>query len=323
MNKNFKNFLIKVVIFVAIIFLSRVVFQFPVEYFHLKLFQQSAVNRIFSKIDGLQVVTLLSILFGLYYQGRISKLKHNKPNWKKSILLFIGGEIAIASYYIIRASTNYFQLTEGIFLYIIQALIMFSLVIAFFCFLFAVFDKTYLEKFFKDFKKEIIIFAIIGVIMYKLLILFQQQWYFFSSSVTIILAKALSFFYPVAYVLNAQAQGGPILRAADFTVSIGSPCSGIDSLMLFFVFFSVLFALDKDRLKKGLYAIFFVIGLVGVYLMNVLRLFLLMLAGIHISPKFAVGLFHTNAGWILFIIYFLCYYWVIKRFIYEKKLLKQ
>jgi len=43
-----------------------------------------------------------------------------------------------------------------------------------------------------------------------------------------------------------------------------------------------------------------------------------MLVGIHISPEIAVGFFHTNAGWVLFILYFLAYYWLIKRWIYKK-----
>lgn len=316
-DKNFRNFLIKVVIFVGIIFLSRVVFQFPVEYFHLKVFQQNSLTRIFSKIDGLQVVTLLSILFGLYYSDRISRLGHPKHQWMKSILLFIGAEVTIAVYYFIRASVNYYSITGGLALYFIQLAILVSLGLAFMLFMVAVFDSEYLNNFFKEFKKEIIIFVIIAVALYNALITFQKQWLLFSSGITTILSWMLSLFYStVSTTMNAS--GGPILRAQGFGVAIGPPCSGIDSMLLFFAFFAALFALDRKIIKKGLYILFFIIGLAGVYIINVLRLFLLMIAGIYISPEFAVGLFHTNAGWILFVLYFLLYYWFIRKFIYKK-----
>jgi len=316
-DKNFRNFLLKVIIFVGLIFLSRVVFQFPVEYFHLKVFQQSSLTRIFSKIDGLQVITLLSILFGLYYTDRISKLDHPKHRWMKSILLFIGAEVTIAVYYIIRASANYYEITGGLLLFLIQLAILVSLGLAFMLFMVAVFDSDYINKFFKEFKKEIIIFIIIAIALYNALITFQRQWLLLSSGITTILAWLLSLFYStVSTAMNAS--GGPILRAQGFGVSIGPPCSGIDSMLLFIAFFAALFTLDRKIIRKWLYGLFFIIGLAGVYVINVLRLFLLMLAGIYISPRFAVGLFHTNAGWILFVLYFLLYYWFIRKFIYKK-----
>jgi exosortase/archaeosortase family protein len=181
----------------------------------------------------------------------------------------------------------------------------------------AVFDSDYINKFFKEFKKEIIIFIIIAIILYNALITFQRQWLLLSSGITTILAWLLSLFYStVSTAMNAS--GGPILRAEGFGVSIGPPCSGIDSMLLFIAFFAALFTLDRKIIRKWLYGLFFIIGLAGVYVINVLRLFLLMLAGIYISPRFAVGLFHTNAGWILFVLYFLLYYWFIRKFIYKK-----
>lgn len=320
-DKNFKYFLVKVVLFVGLIFLSRVVFQFPIEFFHLKVFYQNAWTRLFSKIDALQVVTVLSILFGLYYNDRISRINHPKVKWTKSILLFLGAEVTIAVYYLIRASANYFNITSGLPIFLIQVAILVSLFLAGLLALVAVFDSDYLNNFFKDFKREIIIFIIIAIALYNLLITFQKQWLVFSTGITRILAWMLSLFYSTVST-SMNSSGGPILRAEGFGVSIGPPCSGIDSMLLFITFFAALFALDRKIVKKGLYAFFFIFGLAGVYLINVLRLFLLMLAGIYISPEFAVGLFHTNAGWILFVLYFLVYYWFIRKFIYKDKITK-
>ena len=50
LKNNFSVFIFKVAVLVAFIFLVRVAFQFPVEYFKLALFKQTAVNTLFSKI---------------------------------------------------------------------------------------------------------------------------------------------------------------------------------------------------------------------------------------------------------------------------------
>ena len=73
---------------------------------------------------------------------------------------------------------------------------------------------------------------------------------------------------------------------------------------------SVLFATSKR--------LFYLIGIFGVVFTNLLRLFILILVGVEISPDLAVGLFHTNAGSIFFIAYFLIYYEITTRFCYKK-----
>ncbi|MCK5630517.1 MAG: archaeosortase/exosortase family protein, partial [Nanoarchaeota archaeon] len=94
---------------------------------------------------------------------------------------------------------------------------------------------------------------------------------------------------------------------------------GIDSILFFIAFFSALFALDHNKIKRKSYIIFFIIGLIGVFFINVLRLLLLILVGVHISQELAVGIFHTNAAWVLFVAYFFFYYQFIQKYIYKKR----
>ncbi|MBN2459686.1 archaeosortase/exosortase family protein [Candidatus Woesearchaeota archaeon] len=321
MNKNIKQFLIKVIILVAAIFISRVIFQFPVEYFDLDLLKQSELTRLFSKIDALQVTAFLAVFFGFYYKERIQKLEHPKTNMKSSVLFVIGAEIVIALYYITRASANYYNVTGGLLLYLIQAAILFLLALAFLFFALAVFQPSYLKKFIIEFKKELPIFAILGVVMYLVLMWWQKQWYFFSYSVSKILHGLISFLYGGLSYYEIGIDG-PLVGLKDFIINIGPPCSGIDSMFLFIAFSAAIFALDHKRIKKSAFFISSAIGFLGVYLVNVIRLLLLVLAGVYISPEFSVGLFHTNAGWILFIIYFLAYYLVIRKFIYIDRVAK-
>jgi len=319
MNKNLKQFLTKTVILVVLIFVTRFFFQFPIEYFNITLFKQTAINTVFNKIAGLEVLALVAVFFGLYYRKLIDQFDHPRINWKAAVIFLILGEIIVVLYYLIRASTNYYNITGGFQLYVVWLGILVTLAAAFIFFAIAVFGLDYLKRFIKNFKKELVIAAIITIILYFLLILFQNQWLFFSRGVSNILYELLSLFYPVNYYIEEVT---PVLSIASFGVFIGPPCSGIDSMFLFTAFFAALFALDHKRINKAWYALMFVMGFIGVYFVNVLRLFLLIVSGVEISPKFAVGLFHTNAGWVLFIIYFLCYYLIIRKFIYKDRFRK-
>jgi exosortase/archaeosortase family protein len=142
---------------------------------------------------------------------------------------------------------------------------------------------------------------------------------FFSNIVSVCLKFALQIFYPNTFLLpNLLKDQGPILSAGGFTAQIGAPCSGIDSFLMFTALYIVIFALDRNKLKTGIYWLLFPIGLIGIFLFNILRLFLLYLVGIHISAKFAEGLFHQNIGWIIFIAYFILFWAISNRFIYKK-----
>jgi len=315
-DTNFKKFLLKVALFVILIFLSRALFQFPIELFKIQIFRQTIANRLFSKIDALQVLLFLGLFFGFYYRERINRVKHDKPSLKSSILLVIAGEVFIAIYYVLRGATNYFNISSGVNLWLIQGGILLCFGITFLLFSLAVFSKDYILRFIKEFKKELIISAIAGVIMYNAMAFFQKQWLFFSKGVAAILVSLFSNFYHVAQAVTDA--GAPVLSINDFVVSIGPPCSGIESMFLYTAFFAGLFALDSKRLHKARFLGLSILGLIGVYAINVLRLFLLLLAGVHVSPAFAVGLFHTNAGWVLFVLYFLAYYLIIRKFIYIK-----
>lgn len=309
---NFNKFLIKAGLLLAVIFLSRAIFQFPVEYFGLHQFLQNSATRAFSKIDGLKVLVIISIFFGLYYKDIITKINHPKTEWKKSVLYLAGAEFFIMIYYLVRFLVNSHPSTNK---YLVIASVIIILSASFMMFLLSVFSYPYLKLLWKRLKNPIIVSAVSAIVLYNLLMVFQKQWYFFSSTVAKILAWIFSLFYPTRLTLG----GSPNLFISDFSVNIGAPCSGIDSMFLFFAFFAALYALDHKKIDKKIYFMFFLAGFVGVYLVNILRLFLLILTGIHISPEFALGLFHTNAGWLLFVIYFLGYYMLARKFIYTDK----
>jgi exosortase/archaeosortase family protein len=72
--------------------------------------------------------------------------------------------------------------------------------------------------------------------------------------------------------------------------------------------FLLILAVEWHNVDKKRMLAIFLPGLFGMFVVNVIRIFLLMLMGIWISPDFAVGLFHSNAGWLLFVAYFVLFW---------------
>lgn len=182
------------------------------------------------------------------------------------------------------------------------------------------FGIKWVKKILEQFKHQIKYYIVGFIGVFGTIFYFQKLWPFFSGSVASILAKILTVFFPNTIMIPALMKGqGPIISTANFTVQIGSPCSGIDSLLMFTALYIVIFALDKSKLKLKQYWALFPVGLAGMYLFNVLRLFLLMLVGIYISPELAEGIFHQNIGWILFIIYFYLWNKITDKIVYKGK----
>lgn len=317
MNKELKTFIIKLIALGALIFLTRAVFQFPVNFLGLDMFKEYAFDRVFSKIDALKVLTVAAVFFTLYYKERISQIRHTKLNVANALLCVFIGELLVCSYYGIRYISNLYDITAGLLLGVVIVVKAVLFLAIFVCFVIAVFQKIYLIRFYEAFRKELTITAAASVVGYFVLMIFQKQWLIFSNYVTVALLTLLGPFYRLDYA--SLENGTPLILVEELTLSIGPPCSGIDSMLLFVIMYGALFALDHARIRKGIYAISFIVGVAGVVLVNILRLYLLVLVGVHISPEIALGLFHTNAGWLLFVGYFLIYYWFLRRYIYERR----
>jgi exosortase/archaeosortase family protein len=111
---------------------------------------------------------------------------------------------------------------------------------------------------------------------------------------------------------------GPLLSAGGFSAYIDNPCSGIEGLTLFIFLNLLIFTLDHKEINKLRNAVALVIGLLGVYGLNILRVYTVYFVAILYDPRFAIHIYHTNAGWILFILYFIMYWLIIYYFIRKK-----
>jgi exosortase E/protease (VPEID-CTERM system) len=100
---------------------------------------------------------------------------------------------------------------------------------------------------------------------------------------------------------NLVVDSGPfILGTPRFTVSIGAPCSGIEGLGLVLVFTIVWLWFFRKETRFPRAFLLIPCALVSVFLLNIVRIAVLILIGNAGAPEVAFVGFHSQAGWIAF-----------------------
>ncbi len=92
-----------------------------------------------------------------------------------------------------------------------------------------------------------------------------------------------------------------IIGTPNFLVQIAPACSGLEGMGLVFVFLSAYLWVFRHGLKFPLALWILPLGILLSWLANILRIVGLILVGTHISPKLAVGGFHSHSGWLAFL----------------------
>ena len=90
------------------------------------------------------------------------------------------------------------------------------------------------------------------------------------------------------------------LGTETFWVDVTPPCSGYEGMGLMCAYLASYLWLCRRDLRFPHALLLVPIGLIAVWVANALRIALLILVGVHISPTLAVGGFHSQAGWIGF-----------------------
>lgn len=130
-----------------------------------------------------------------------------------------------------------------------------------------------------------------------------------SAPVVWILAKVLPSIFPGAVVILPQSR----VLLNGFNVGIGPPCSGIVSLMIFSIFFalSILMLRRWYKIKKMPAFLAFLAGASTLYLINILRVIILIGLGAFYSADLALKLFHEFFSAIIVSLFFLIYLYKI------------
>ena len=78
-------------------------------------------------------------------------------------------------------------------------------------------------------------------------------------------------------------------------------------MFLFMCVSIMVMALDWKRIRKSRAVPLLLPGLIGAFSVNILRVYVLIVVGVLISPGFAIGLFHSYIGSLLFLVYALVF----------------
>ncbi|MEM4710902.1 MAG: archaeosortase/exosortase family protein [Candidatus Woesearchaeota archaeon] len=327
-NKNFRLFVFKILLFIFLGIGINIFINVFFKYTYLFRTYLSIPQDFYLEAPNIRTIVLNALLFGVVafiirYYKKLLSIKYFKFQKHQWIFIFLSMFFLLGQYlfkYIVNRNTDFF-LQAPVFWGIVKILINVLFVISLY---FAIFGIPFTKYMFKTFRKEIFFFLLLSVAFFFLMLLVQNLWTYFSAAISKILFLIFSLFFdnvtykPFVASFTMAEGGGPLLGINNFRAIVGKPCSGIDSFLLFTSLYALIFILDYKKLKKGLAVLFFFIGAIGMFLTNALRILLLFIIGAYYDPKFAVGMFHTNAGWVLFIIYFFIYWWIVSRFIYKK-----
>lgn len=322
-NKGFKQFLVRCGIFFGILFfLMFFIFLFFSKTILFQEYLKIPTDFYFSILQGLNKQNFVNsaifvvVAFLLWRRKEILAFKSYAQNYRESAVF---GSLAFV-FFIAHYALKYwihFNVQSALEHTLFFTTLKLSLNLLFALFLgIAIFNLSFVKMFLQRFWKDIIVFTVILFLYYRLIWWFQDSWFFFSTIVGKTLGWVLPFFFDDV-VVRLSADRGPILGVEGFFVAISKVCSGIDSLLFFISLFIILVITNWDNLNKKRMAILFIPGIFGAYMLNFIRVFLLLIIAVTYSPEFAIDTFHTNAGWILFLGYFILFWhfgskWVLK-----------
>ena len=110
---------------------------------------------------------------------------------------------------------------------------------------------------------------------------------------------------------------GSLIYLPNGVLTVGSPCSGLKSLITLAAL-SLLFAyLTEFSLKKK--AIFFLCALPIAFIGNIVRIILLILAFYVYGSEFAMGKFHDFSGFLVFVVAFIGLTLLRNLFLWQEK----
>ena len=248
-----------------------------------------------------------AIICFLIIRERIMKFKLGKINWTFSVFYLAGNIFAFMAFVIFNMflidNTGGSYLTLSIIRYALILLMTILIVITFF-------GARNTWNFVKEFKFSMIISLLLSWGFLNFYTTFQKIWPYLSWFV----AKASYFLLKPIYgdvILKYEStmfgnvyHNIPTVGTSEYAAAIFRPCSGIEGISLFLLFFTIIAIIDWKKIDWKRLIVLYPVGIAFMFAINILRITFLVIAGNQISPEFALGAFHSNFGWILFAIFF-------------------
>lgn len=303
MEKGFKQLLLKTGIFLG--FFMAFIFLIGT-----KLYQNDLLSGWKIEIWGRVGYILLFSIFGfiLLYRERLLKLKTFKHKIKDYVFLIISFILLILFYL--------FEINATKFIINIPNIILVNLLgVSIFVFLWlGIYGVDFTKMLIKKFKRELFYFLCFGIVVAFSMNLIWSLWSYFSLIVTKIVYFLLKLVSDKVHLIEPRT-----LVINGFGAQIAEACSGVYSIFLFTALYLLIVFLDWKKINKLKAGLLFIPAVVGAFLVNILRVFAIMIFGAFVSKDIALGLYHSYVGMIFFLIYFALFWYLLYDWMKEKR----
>lgn len=127
--------------------------------------------------------------------------------------------------------------------------------------------------------------------------LFKESWDSLAAA-TLALSHWFLGLYEANLYLDTQAR---ILGAEDYRVWISAECSGYEGIGLVATFLSIYLWIFRSHLRFPNALLLLPVGIIAIWVLNSVRIAVLVSIGAHISPAIAIDGAHSWVGWIMFL----------------------
>ena len=167
---------------------------------------------------------------------------------------------------------------------------------------------------FRKYRAELIasLVVLITFFPYRLL---HMIWPIYSRAIA-----SLAYFGAEPFVkgIGFISQPAPTILGPKLDLEVVFSCSGFSALALFDTLVALAAFLDWNDLNPKRLLVAYGVGAAAILVANVVRISLLVIVGNLISPGYALGRFHVNAGWVFFAMVYLVilstsYRWMLRK----------
>lgn len=161
----------------------------------------------------------------------------------------------------------------------------------------------------KEYPTELAIAAAVGLAAVIAGMLTQASWSVLAAATLIVSFHVLALYEPDARADYANQ----LLGAGDFDIHIDGSCSGYEGIGLVATFLCLYWWMFRRTLAFPQAFLLLPIAITAIWLLNAVRIAVLVSIGAHVSPLVAVGGFHSQAGWFAFLLVATTIMWAAPR----------
>ena len=214
--KRYKELWVKTVLFLGIVYIL-----LPLLFFFLSRDLNTSTYSVFFSLPAF---TLLLVIFFMVYNRNVFVRSSSESQVVIRFLFSVLSFLFILFYYLIRYEIIAFFTNSSTLLLISWLLYLLGVV--------CLAVVMYSPSFFRQTYFSLFVFSIIASFFYIITTILWQAWYYMSLGVAKVVVFVFSLFTSQTSLQVTAVD--PIVTLQNFTVIIGPPCSGIESLSMFF-----------------------------------------------------------------------------------------